>query len=105
MPPTVNPPNSLYMSRLTYGLTQWSALSNGNLITILNAESWRYVRSKVLVSLLITGVLGDEVKVFSADDEGSVHLGGNDGTGQDTTADGDKTSEGTLLVCKNALAF
>ncbi len=33
------------------------------------------------MSLLITGVLGDEVKVFSADDEGSVHLGGNDSTG------------------------
>jgi hypothetical protein len=56
------------------------------------------VRSQVLVSLLVTGVLGDEVKVFSADDEGSVHLGGNDGAGQDTATDGDKTSEWALLV-------
>jgi hypothetical protein len=52
----------------TYGLAQWSALSNGNLITILNTESWRNMRSKVLVSLLVSGVFGDEVKVFSADD-------------------------------------
>jgi len=52
------------------------------------------------VSLLVSGVFGDEVKVFSANDEGSVHLGGNDGTGQDTATDRDETCEGTLLVCK-----
>lgn len=33
------------------------------------------------MSLLITGILGDEVEVFPADDESSVHLGRNDGTG------------------------
>ena len=42
---------------------------------------------KVLVSLLVTGVLGDEVEVFSADDQGSVHFGGNDRAGEDTTSD------------------
>jgi hypothetical protein len=56
------------------------------------------VRSKVLVSLLVTGVLGDEVKVFSADDESSVHLGGNNGASQDTTTDGDETGEWALFV-------
>ena len=71
----------------TYGLAQWSALSNSNLISILNTESWRNVRSKVLVSLLVTGVLWDEVEVFSADDEGSVHLGGDNSSGQDTSTD------------------
>jgi hypothetical protein len=74
-------------------------LSNSNLITLLNTESWRNVRSKVLVSLLVSGVLGDEVEVLSADDECAVHLGGNDGTGQDTATDGDETSEWALLVC------
>ena len=57
------------------------------------------MRSQVLVSLLVTGVLGDEVKVFSADDKSSVHLGGNDGAGQDTATDGDETGERALLVC------
>lgn len=57
--------------------------------------------SKVLVALLVTCVLGDEVKVLAADDEGTVHLGGNDGTGQDTATDGDETSEGALLVCES----
>ena len=50
------------------------------------------------MSLLVTGVLGDEVKVFSADDESSVHLGGNNGASQDTTTDGDETGEWALFV-------
>ena len=90
------------MDNWTYGLAQRSALSNGNLITLLNTESWRNVRSKVLVSLLVSGVLGDEVEVFSADDEGSVHLGGNDGTSQDTATDRDETSERELLICRSS---
>lgn len=57
------------------------------------------MRSEVLVSLLVSGVFGDEVEVFSADDECAVHLGGDDGTGQDTATDGDETSERALLVC------
>jgi hypothetical protein len=69
------------------------------LVTLLNTESWRDMRSKVLVSLLVTGVLGDEVKVFSADDESSVHLGGNNSASQDTATDGDETGEWALLVC------
>lgn len=54
---------------------------------------------EVLVASLVTGVLGDEVQVLAADDESTVHLGGDDGTGEDTAADGDETSEGALLVC------
>lgn len=51
------------------------------------------------MALLVTGVLRDEVKVLSSDDDGSVHLGGNDGAGQDTATDGDEAGEGALLVC------
>lgn len=50
------------------------------------------------MALLVTGVLGDEVKVLAADDDGTVHLGGNDGTGEDTATDGDETGERALLV-------
>ena len=56
------------------------------------------MRSEVPVSLLISVVLGDEVKIFSADDESTVHLSGNDGAGQDTATNGDETSEWTFLV-------
>ena len=54
----------------------------------------------VLVALLVTVVLGDVVKVVATDDQGAVHLGGDDGTGQDTATDGDESSEGALLVCQ-----
>jgi hypothetical protein len=74
-------------------------LSNGNLITLFNTESWRNVRSEILVSLLISGVFGDEVKIFSADDECAVHLGGDDSASQDTATDGNETGEWALLVC------
>lgn len=56
---------------------------------------------EVLVALLVTVVLGDEVKVLAADDEGTMHLGGDDGTGQDTATDGDLAGEGALLVCSS----
>lgn len=51
------------------------------------------------MSLLVTGVLGNEVEVLAADDDGTVHLGGDNGAGQDTATNGDETSEGALLVC------
>lgn len=55
------------------------------------------------MSLLVTGVLGDEVEVLAADDDGTVHLGGDDGASQDTATDGDETSEGALLVCSHKI--
>jgi hypothetical protein len=63
------------------------------------------MRSKVLVSLLVTCVLGDEMEVFSADNQSSVHLGGNDGAGQDTATDGDETGEWALLVCGDLVSM
>lgn len=84
----------------TYSLAQWTALADGDLVTLLNTESWRNVRSEVLVALLVTGVLWDEVEVLAADDEGSVHLGGDDGSGEDTATDGDLAGEWALLVCE-----
>ena len=59
------------------------------------------MRSQVVVPLLVTVVLGDVVQVLAADDQGTVHLGGDDGAGQDTATDGDETSERALLVCGN----
>lgn len=97
--PTSLPPHVLHCC-LTYSLAQRSALSNGNLVTLHNTEGWGDVGSEVLVSLLVTGVLGNKVQVLPADDDGTVHLGGHDGAGQDTATDGDETGEGALLVCR-----
>ena len=52
------------------------------------------------MSLLVSGVLGDEVEIFAADDEGTVHLRADDGAGQDAAADGDHACERAFLVCK-----
>jgi hypothetical protein len=88
----------------TYSLGEGTALANGNPVTLLNTESGGDVSSEVLVALLVTVVLGDVVEVLAADDDGTVHLGGDNTAGQDTATDGDETSEGALLVYRNLLA-
>jgi len=74
-------------------------LTNGDLVTLLNTECWRDVCCEVLVSLLVTGVLGNEVEVLAANDKSTVHLRGNNGASEDTSTDGNKTSERAFLVC------
>jgi hypothetical protein len=80
-------------------------LANSDLVTVLNTESRADVGGQVLVSSLVTGVFGDEVEVFPADDQGTVHLGGDDGAGKDTATDGDETCEGALLVCEEEITL
>jgi hypothetical protein len=53
------------------GLGEGPALANDDLVTGLDTESGRNVCGEVLVALLVTGVLGDEVKVFTADNQGA----------------------------------
>lgn len=83
----------------TYSLAQRAALANGDPVTFLNTESRGNVSGDVLVPLLVTVVLGDVVEVFTADDDGTVHLGRDDTASEDTATDRDLTGEGALLVC------
>lgn len=53
--------------------------------------------------LLVTCVFRDEVKVFAADNQSTVHLGRNNGSSKDTATDGNQTGEGALLVNIGAL--
>jgi hypothetical protein len=53
------------------GLGEGPALANDDLVTRLDTESGRDVCGEVLVALLVTRVLGDEVEVFTADDQGA----------------------------------
>jgi hypothetical protein len=94
---------SLLGTETTHSLAQRPALANGNLITLLHTESRGHVGGKVLVTLLVTVVLGDEVEVLAADDDRSVHLGRDDSAGQDTATDRDVTGEGALLVYSNSV--
>jgi len=89
----------------TYSLAKGSALTDCDDVALLNTEGWGDVGSQVAVSLLVSGVLGNEVKVLSSDDNGSVHLGRDDLAGQDSSSDGDHTSEWTFLVCKPRISI
>lgn len=53
------------------GLGERPALADDDLVTRLDTESGGDVCGEVLVALLVTGVLGDEVEVFTADDQGA----------------------------------
>ncbi len=72
---------------MSYRLAQRSTLTDCDLVTLFNTESRAHVSCKVGMSLLVSGIFGNEVKVFSSDDDGSMHLRGNDGAGQDTASD------------------
>ena len=79
-------------------LRQWSTLTNSDQVTFLNTESWGDVGSNVFVTLLVSVVFWNVVQVVTSDDDGTVHLGGDNGTGQDLTSDRDVTNEWALLV-------
>lgn len=53
------------------GLGEGPALANDDLVTGLDTESGGDVGGEVLVALLVTRVLGDEVEVFTTDDQGA----------------------------------
>lgn len=50
------------------------------------------------MSFLVSGILGNEMEVFTPDDKSSVHFRRYNSAGQDTPANGDLTGEGTFLV-------
>ena len=79
-------------------LGERSALANDDGVTFVATEAGRDMGSNVGVALLVTLVFLDVMEVISADDDGSVHFGGVDLAGQDSTTDGNITSEGALLV-------
>ncbi len=79
-------------------LGQRTTLSNGDNITLLNSEAWGAVSMNVLVTFLETTVLLDVVKVITTDNNGALHLGGDDKTLEDLSTDGNISSEGALLV-------
>eukprot|EP00976_Prorocentrum_cordatum_P018580 376498-Prorocentrum_minimum.AAC.6 len=81
-----------------HGLRERPALAHGDGVTIVAAEGRGDVRRQVLVTLLVTLVLGDEVKVVTTNDNGALHLGGLDHTVENAAADGNIAGEGALLV-------
>ena len=80
------------------GLREWTALADGNNISDLAFEGGGAVDRDVAVTLFVTAVLGDVVKVITADDDGALHLGGDDKTLEDTASNGDVPGEGAFFV-------
>ena len=80
------------------GLGEGTALSDSDDVTLLDVEGGGAVGGKVLVTLLETTVLGDVVEVVPADDDGVLHLGGDDDALEDAATDGNVAGEGALLV-------
>lgn len=74
------------------------ALADGDDVTLLDGEGGGDVRRDILVALLVTTVLLDVLKVVTADDDGALHLGGDDETLDDAATDGHVAGEGALLV-------
>ena len=97
------------MLGVSYSLAQWPTLADSDLIAVFNTESRAYVRSQVLVSLLVARVFGDEMEILAADDESTVHLSRHDCASEDTATDRHKAGEGTFLVCgvmlRSAIVF
>jgi hypothetical protein len=56
------------------------------------------VHAHILVSLLETAVLADEVQIVTTDDDGSLHFHLAHDTGQDSAANGAHAGEGAFLV-------
>jgi hypothetical protein len=52
-------------------LGEGPALADDDCVTGLDTEGGRDVSGEVLVALLVTGVFGDEVEVFTADNQGT----------------------------------
>mgnify|MGYP007125563720 CR=1 FL=1 len=80
------------------GLRERAALANGDDITLLNLEAWGAVGWCVFVALFESVVLLNIVEVVASDDDGALHLGGNNDTTQDASTDVYITSERALLV-------
>ena len=80
-------------------LGEGTALAHGDDITGLNIhEARRHVDGHVIVALLETAVLLDEVQVIATNDNGTLHFELADDSGQNSATNADVTGEGALLV-------
>ena len=82
----------------SHGFWERSGLSNDNDVSFLDWEGWGDVDWDVGVLLLVSVVLVNIMQVISSHDDGSLHLGGDDQSLEDSSSDGDLACEGALLV-------
>eukprot|EP00215_Chloropicon_roscoffensis_P005284 CAMPEP_0197505382 /NCGR_PEP_ID=MMETSP1312-20131121/4149_1 /TAXON_ID=464262 /ORGANISM="Genus nov. species nov., Strain RCC2335" /LENGTH=203 /DNA_ID=CAMNT_0043052325 /DNA_START=105 /DNA_END=714 /DNA_ORIENTATION=+ len=81
-----------------HSLRKWPALPDNDGVSLLATEARGQVHGDVLVPLLVTLVLLDEVEVVPTNDNGAVHLGRLDDPLQNPAPDGNVSGERALLV-------
>ena len=82
----------------TNGLRNGPTFTGGDDVSFFGSEARRNVDGNVGVSLLVPLVFLNVVEVVSPDDDGTVHLGGNDHSFYDPASDGGVGCERALLV-------
>lgn len=75
-------------------------LTDSHSIPDFYPERWAGVSSHVLVSLFVSVIFWNIMKVVSAYNHCACHLRRYNFAGENTATDGDISSEWTLLVCK-----
>ena len=80
------------------GFGEGSAFSDEDDITFFDCESRGDVSGDVSVSLLVSVVFRDVVKVITSNNNSALHLSGNDDSLQDFSSDRDFRSERTFFV-------
>ena len=82
----------------TNSLAKRSAFTNDNNISFFDWESWWAVNWNVSVSLFVSVVFWNVVKIISSDDNGSLHFGWDADTLEDFSSDWYVAGEWTFFI-------
>eukprot|EP00446_Apocalathium_sp_SHHI-4_P000885 CAMPEP_0177186794 /NCGR_PEP_ID=MMETSP0367-20130122/18844_1 /TAXON_ID=447022 ORGANISM="Scrippsiella hangoei-like, Strain SHHI-4" /NCGR_SAMPLE_ID=MMETSP0367 /ASSEMBLY_ACC=CAM_ASM_000362 /LENGTH=161 /DNA_ID=CAMNT_0018634127 /DNA_START=15 /DNA_END=501 /DNA_ORIENTATION=- len=82
------------------GLGEWATLTDGDDVSFLRLKGRRTMGCHVGVSFLEAVELLDVVQIVPADDDGALHLGGDNHTLQDFAANADIPVKGHFLSTK-----
>jgi hypothetical protein len=82
----------------SHGLGEGTALSDGDDVAFLDGEAWRTVHGDVLVAFFETTVFGNVMQIVPSNDDGSLHLGGDDESLEDSSADANISGKGALFI-------
>ncbi len=80
------------------GLAKWSAFTDHNNVSFLDCKSWWAVNWDVSVSLFVSVVLWNVVKIISSDDNGSLHFCWDADSLENFTSDGNVAGEWTFFI-------
>ena len=86
----------------SHSLGERAALTNGDDVAFLNRKGGTTMGSNILVSLFETTVLANVMKVVPSNNKSSLHFSGNNLSLENSTSDGNVSSERTFFVDKRS---